>query len=140
MSKGTEKDLFFVPFTLYVVWELWPGGAAYVVDAALSPAGVPVASVPVNGTSLVVPQVPPGVYYVRVRATNTEAVTSNEVLVTVAGSGSGCGDAPNQPLNLTASSAGNLVSLAWNAPTFIACTGCSAHLPLVDHVGHISVH
>lgn len=92
--------------------------STYIVEGALSPAGAPIASVPVNGTSLVVPQVPAGVYYVRVRAVNADGSSeaSNEVTITVPSGSSGCASPPNQPLNLTASTTGNLLRLAWNAP------------------------
>src|SRR5687768_7768019 len=54
----------------------------YVVEAALSPAGTVIASLPVVGTRVVVPSVPNGVYYVGVRGLNTDGASdpSNEVI------------------------------------------------------------
>jgi hypothetical protein len=61
------------------------GGVAttFVVEAALSPSGAVIASLPVVGTQVVVPAVPNGVYYVRVRGINSDGTgeASNEVVV-----------------------------------------------------------
>lgn len=58
---------------------------------------------------------PPGTYYVRVHAQNVfgSSGPSNEVVVAV-GSG-GCTAAPGAPLGLTATTAGGMVSLAWQS-------------------------
>jgi len=63
--------------------------SSYVVEAALAPAGAAVASLGVSETSLVVPGVPLGVYFVRVRGLNGagRGAASNEVVVTVPGGG-----------------------------------------------------
>lgn len=96
------------------------GGAptGYIVNAALSPGGAVIAALPVSGTSLIVTDVPIGVYYVHVRAVNIDGTSgpSNEIIVSVPSGPSGCTAPPNAPGNLTANVAGNLVTLTWTAP------------------------
>lgn len=93
--------------------------SSYLLGAALSPGGPLIASLPVTGTSLNVPNVPNGVYYVRVRALNSDGTSgpSNEVVVVVPGGGGGCMSAPNAPDALSGSASGNLVGLSWSSPT-----------------------
>jgi hypothetical protein len=90
---------------------------SYLVEAALSPGGPAVATLPVVANSLTVPNVPNGVYYVRVRAVGAQGISgaSNEVIVSVP-AGGGCSAAPNAPTSLTVSASGNNVTLAWTAP------------------------
>lgn len=89
----------------------------YLVEAALSPGGLPVSSLAAARSPVVVPNVPNGVYYVRVRAVDASGVSgaSNEVIVVVP-SGGACTFAPNPPRNLTGMANGNLVNLFWSAP------------------------
>jgi FG-GAP repeat/Fibronectin type III domain len=73
--------------TVGLSWSPGAGGTAtsYLVVAALTAGGPAVATIPVSGTSLVVPGVPSGTFHVRVVAQNavgTSAV-SNEVAVVV---------------------------------------------------------
>jgi hypothetical protein len=91
--------------------------ASYLVEAALSPGGGAIASLPVANTFLALPSVPNGIYYVRVRAVGGggTSAASNEAIVSVP-SGSGCAAAPNAPTNFTANASGNNVFLAWTAP------------------------
>lgn len=108
-------------------WQLPSTGgmaSSYVLDAALSPGGVAVASLPVTGSPFVVPGVPTGVYYVAARGVNADGSSqrSNEVVVSVPSGSSGCNAAPNPPTALTASAVGNLVTLLWSAPP----AGCPA--------------
>lgn len=103
------------------------GGAptSYVVEAALSPGGALIASLPVTGISVAVPGVPNGVYYVRVRAVDGDGAgpPSNEVIVAVpGGANAGCSSPPNPPQNLTGSATGSQVTLSWNPPV----AGCAA--------------
>ena len=94
--------------------------SGYILEAALSPGGVLIASLPVSGSPLTVPTVPNGVYYVAVRALNADGASerSNEVLVSVPGGGGGsCASVPNPPQNLSGGASGNTVTLAWAAPS-----------------------
>ena len=113
--------------TVTLTWMAPSTGAVptgYFVNASLSPSGPLVASLPVSDTTLVVTDVPHGIYYVHVRAVNIDGASgpSNEVIVVVPGGGGGCASPPNAPTNLTASVANNLVTLAWGAPV----SGCAA--------------
>jgi hypothetical protein len=96
---------------------------SYVVEAALSPGGPAIASLPVAATTLTVSNVPNGVYYVRVRALSPAGMSgpSNETVVVVP-SASSCAAAPGAPTNFTATATGNSVTLAWSAPA----GGCPA--------------
>jgi predicted phage tail protein len=96
---------------------------SYVVEAALSPGGPAIASLPVAATTLTVSNVPNGVYYVRVRALSPAGMSgpSNETVVVVP-SASSCAAAPGVPTNFTATATGNSVTLAWSAPA----GGCPA--------------
>ncbi len=64
------------------------GGAAptsFVLSAAVTPGGAPVASVPVSGSSVTIPGVPRGTYYVRLTAVNAAGASapSNQITVVV---------------------------------------------------------
>jgi hypothetical protein len=113
--------------TVTLAWDApSTGGVAtgYFVDAALSPGGAPIVSLPVSATGLVVTDVPFGVYFVRVRAVNIDGTSgpSNEVIVSVPSGPGGCTSPPNAPTNLTSTVSGNLVTLTWTAPV----GGCAA--------------
>lgn len=89
----------------------WSGGSGnYIVEASLSPGGSLIATLPVSGTGLVVPGVPSGVYFVRVRDVATGAV-SNEVTVTVSG---GCPGVPLPP-TLIVRSVGFQATVSWSS-------------------------
>ena len=115
--------------TVTLTWAAPATGATptgYVVVAALSPGGTPVAALPVSNTTLVVPNVPNGVYYVHVRAVNIDGASgaSGEVIVNVPGGGAGCTTPPDAPRNLGSNVSGSLVTLAWTpAPAGCAATG-----------------
>jgi Fibronectin type III domain/Matrixin len=85
----------------------------YVIEAG-SATGLPdLASFVTNSTqtSIVFTNVPPGMYYVRVRGRNTlgTGAPSNEIVAT-------SGALPTAPTGLTASVAGSTVTLGWSAP------------------------
>jgi predicted phage tail protein len=112
--------------TVTLAWQPPATGGApfsYLVEAALSPGGAPIASLPVVATSLTVSSVPNGVYYVRVRALSAAGISgpSNETIVVVPSTGS-CAAAPSAPTNFTATATGNSVTLTWSAPA----GGCPA--------------
>ena len=98
----------------------------YVLEASLSPSGAIIASLPVAASPFTVPNVPNGVYYVRVRALNSDGAStpSNEVVVSVPSGSASCTTPPNAPLNVTAAALGSLVSIAWvPSPSGCAATG-----------------
>lgn len=97
----------------------------YFVLASLSPGGPFIAALPVSATTLVVPNVPDGVYYVHVRAVNIEGAStaSNEVIVVVPGGGGGCATPPDAPATLTGTAAGSVVTLTWAAAQGCPATG-----------------
>ena len=93
---------------------------SYFVEASSTPGG-PANLANVNTgntqTSLVTANVPPGTYYVRVRAASAsgQGGPSNEVQVVVSGTGGGvCPSAP-RGLNVVSQS-GGAITLAWQAP------------------------
>ena len=87
--------------------------ASYQIEAALAPGGPTLASLSTAGTSLVVPNVPTGVFYVRVRAVNLSGASapSNEVVVVVSG---GC-PAPPLPPSLIVRSVAFQASASWGS-------------------------
>lgn len=92
--------------------------SGYLVEASLSAGGLPVATLPVAGTSVVVPGVPAGRYVVRVRAVSVNGMVSgpsNEIVITV-GSVGVCTSAPGAPQGLSGQVTGGLLSLIWAAP------------------------
>ena len=101
--------------TVTLSWQSGAGGGpvlAYQLEAGSSPFAAELMITQTTGTGLVVPGVPPGRYYVRVRGLNSSGLgeASSEISVRV-----GCGGAPSVPDGLTASvGPGGLVSLAWN--------------------------
>ena len=96
---------------------------SYMLEAALVPGGTALTSINVPTTSLTVPGVPNGTYYVRVRGVNADGTgaPSNEVALVVPSGGGGCFAAPG-PATVSGSASGTLVSLAWTP----ASSGCAA--------------
>jgi hypothetical protein len=107
--------------TVTISWTAPGIGTAlsYVIEASGTPGG------PANlanfntgnaATTLVVPDVPAGTYYIRVRAVSscgTSAPSSEEQLMVAAANPANCTSAPR---NLAPSVSGNTVSLTWAAP------------------------
>ena len=86
----------------------------YVVEAAVTPGGPVVATLNHPGLSISVPNVPAGVYYVRVRGINGsgQSAPSNEVVVSVGGAGEGCPALPLPPV-LIVRSVGLQANVSW---------------------------
>lgn len=86
----------------------------YRLEAGSAPGLANIAVMPVQGTGLIVPGVPPGVYFVRVRAVNAAGAgaPSNEVLVSVAPP-----EVPGTPTGLSAVVDGTTVHLFWTPAT-----------------------
>ena len=130
--------------TVTLTWTAPASGDAptsYLVVAALSPSGATIAALPVAGTTLVVPGVPNGIYYVHARAVNVDGVSaaSNEVVVVVPG-GAGCQLPPNAPTNLTGSVSGSSVVLAWlQSSTGCPATGFIVHAGSAPGLSNIAV-
>ena len=111
--------------TVTMSWTPPAGGTpptSYLVEAALTAGGPVIASLPVGLTSVSVPGVPNGTYFVRVRSVNTEGVSpaSNEIIITVGTAI--CNTTPTAPAGLNGTVNGDLVTLAW-AP---GVGGCAA--------------
>lgn len=91
----------------------------YVLEAGSAPGLSNLASIGTGSvsSSFSVPAVPPGTYWVRVRAVNAAGVgaPSQDVSV-VMGPAGGCVGLPGPPVLLTPIVSGNSVTLAWNAP------------------------
>ena len=106
--------------TVSLTWIPGPGEApsSYLLEAGSSSGRSDLASTDTGSVTpaLVATDVPPGAYFVRVRARNTVGTTdpSNEILVVVA---NGCAGAPSAPTGLTATATSSSVVLAWQAPT-----------------------
>src|SRR5262249_47402835 len=90
--------------------------AAYMIEAGSSPGLANLANFSTGNTatSFSANGVGSGVYYVRVRATNTSGTSSpsNEAILTV---GNGCAAPPGTPTGLVATAIGTTVILTWSA-------------------------
>ena len=93
------------------------GGVAtsYILEAGLSP-GTTLGTLPTTAPSLSVPGVPPGTYYLRVRAVNAFGTgpASAEFVLTVDGGGN---VPPAPPTNLVAWMSDGRLTMTWTAPT-----------------------
>jgi hypothetical protein len=105
--------------TLTLNWTAPLSGAvtSYALEAGRSAGDSSVASFDTgtNATSLFAAFVPPGTYFIRVKARNSlgEGPASNEVVIQV---GASCGVAPQAPRNTVATVVGRTVTLTWAAP------------------------
>jgi len=100
--------------TVTLTWSAPASGSAptsYLVEASVVPGGPLVATLPLLTTTLTVPNVPSGVYYVRVRALSggVAGAPSNEITVAVSG---GC-PAPPLPPQLIVRATGLAVTVSW---------------------------
>jgi hypothetical protein len=105
-----------VVFRWYQPWMWgWDTVTDYVLEAGLSP-GAPLLTIPVNGLTYTASGVPPGRYYVRVRARNSAGVgpASNEIEVQVNADGSG---APDPPTSLLIYTEGSMLHASWAPAT-----------------------
>jgi len=105
-------------FTVQISWaEGGSGGAttSYVLEAGLAP-GTTAVTLPVGSTSLTVPGVAPGTYYLRVRAVNAfgTSLPSNEVALVVGADGA---SQLSAPASFVAWTAGDRLTATWAAPT-----------------------
>ena len=102
---------------VHLSWAAPAGAAAigYVLEAGTGPDRTDIATVPLgNATSFSVAGVPPGAYFVRVRASNAYGTgePSNEVVFSVGGAAI----PPGPPTGLAATVAGHTVTLTWSPP------------------------
>jgi hypothetical protein len=124
--------------TVMLNWNAPTSGGAvssYVVEAGRfsGDSSVTVADTGSTSTSLTALSVAFGSYFVRVRARNSAGTSppSNEVLILVGGGVGPCAAPPAAPAALTASVAGQVVTLRWTAPggaptTYVIEAGSSA--------------
>ena len=93
-------------------WTPSSGAASYVIEAGSVPGSSNVGSFSVGAATSYTTDVPPGTYYVRVRAANWVGLSgpSNEIVVHGRG-------APEQPTDLVEAGANGTVHLRWIAPS-----------------------
>jgi len=101
-------------------WSAPTGGCevtSYLVEAGSSPGAQNITTMGTGSTSVTVDRVPPGTYYVRVRAHNAygDSGSSNEISGTVGPPP--CTAAPSAPTDLSGSTSGGTVTLWWTAPS-----------------------
>jgi endonuclease/exonuclease/phosphatase family metal-dependent hydrolase len=112
--------------TVTLLWRPSAMGApptSYLLEASSAPGGPPIASAVVSGTSVTVPDVTNGVYYVTVRALNAYGASGpSDTAFVIVPEGGECRAAPLPPQALTATATGDLVTLSWRAPA----GGCRA--------------
>jgi hypothetical protein len=119
--------------TVTMTWSAASGPvSSYVLEAGMSPGATDAAVMNTGNTmtSLVVTDVPAGVYYVRLRAANGDggrSTPSSEITVVVGGA-SACSARPQPPTGLRATSQRLTATLDWTAPA----SGCApTHYVLV---------
>ncbi|MGD9906022.1 MAG: carboxypeptidase regulatory-like domain-containing protein, partial [Vicinamibacterales bacterium] len=105
-------------FTVQISWaESGSGGVttSYVLEAGFAP-GTTAVTLPVASTSLTVPGVAPGTYYLRVRAVNALGTSppSNEVALMIGADGA---SQLSPPASFVAWTAGDRLTATWAAPT-----------------------
>ncbi len=115
------------------------GGAPthYLLEAGSAPGLTNIAVVPVSSPGFFVPGVPPGTYYVRVRAANGAGVgpASNEVTLVVAGMA-----APGTPGPVQVTVVGSTVTLGWSPdPVGAPASGYILHAGMTPGTSFMSM-
>ena len=131
--------------TVFLSWNPPPSGPVpsdYQLEAGSAPGASDLLIAPIGPQpSLLVPGVPVGIYYVRVRSVNAAGASapSNEIVVVVTG---GCTGAPPAPFGFVSSVSGQTVTLAWsvggtnNGPTaFVIDVGSGPGLTNLAMIG-----
>jgi len=93
--------------------------ASYVLDAAAAPGAPAFASIPVAGTTFTVGGVPPGIYYLSVRAITAAGSSVSSRQVGVAVGAAACGEPPTTP-GLAASALNGVATLQWTPAVGVA--------------------
>ena len=95
-----------------LTWNPGSGATSYYIEAGSAAGATDVTRIEVGAATQYVVDVPPGTYFVRVRATSATGVSgpSNEIVVQGRG-------APEPPTSLSASGTNGAVDLRWFAPT-----------------------
>lgn len=93
--------------------------SSYVLDAAPAAGAPPFASLPLSGTSFTAGGVPPGLYYLSLRATNVFGTSVSSPQVAVSVGTPGCGEPPSTPA-ITATASFGVVTLQWTPATGVA--------------------
>jgi hypothetical protein len=109
--------------TVTFTWTPVAAAGGYRLDAGSGPGATDIATLAIGATSRYsVPDVPPGTYYVRLRAIDGSGISSpsNEVLVTVGGGETTCSEPPKTPSALRAVVDGTQVNVSWTP------SGCAA--------------
>lgn len=100
--------------TVLLTWSDGAGGAptGYTLLASLAPGAAPIASVPVTGSAVSIPNVPPGTYFLRLVASNGAgpSAPSNEITVAV-----GVAPPPGAPMLHAPVVSNRTVTLSWSA-------------------------
>jgi predicted phage tail protein len=93
-------------------WSASLGASSYVIEAGSAPGAADITAINVGAATSYAVDVPPGTYYIRVRAANAVGASppSNEVMLQGRG-------VPNTPTNFRSSGTGSTVTLRWNAST-----------------------
>ena len=95
-----------------LTWNPGSGATSYYIEAGSAAGATDVPGIEVGAATQYVVDVPPGTYFVRVRATSATGVSgpSNEIVVQGRG-------APEPPTSLSASGTNGAVDLRWFSPT-----------------------
>jgi titin len=118
-SRPQAVTVLVTGATLQLSWSAPAGGDAptgYLLEAGTASGLSNVTTVPLGpSTTFVADGIPPGLYYVRLRAVNSFGMSepSEDALVVVGG----VAQPPQRPTGVVAAEAGGTVTFSWNAPT-----------------------